>query len=106
MMRLRRLLRGSETFPVMHYREATKTLRRTNESHPAAAHGSVVVDGRAGGRGVVVGGGGSDQRPLGLLLGAVGVVVFDDVVLPAEEGDDGWRRQKEVRHVDGNTLGL
>lgn len=58
-------------------------------SHPAAADGSVVVDGRAAGRGVVVGGGGADQRPLGFLLGAVGVVVFDDVVLSAEQGDDG-----------------
>lgn len=52
-------------------------------------HGAVVVDGRAGGRGVVVGGRGAHQRPLAFLLGAVGVVVFDDVVLSAEEGDDG-----------------
>lgn len=57
-------------------------------SHPAAADGAVVVDGRAAGRRVVVGSC-ADQRPLGFLLGAVGVVVFDDVVLPAEEGDDG-----------------
>ena len=58
-------------------------------SHPAAAHGSVVVDGRAAGGGVVVGGRGSDQRPLGFVFAAVGVVVLDDVVLSAEEGDDG-----------------
>lgn len=57
--------------------------------HPAAAHGPVVVDGRAAVRSVVVGGSGAHQRPLGLVLGAVGVVVFDDVVLSAEEGDDG-----------------
>ena len=58
--------------------------------HPAAAHGSVVVDGRAAGRSVVVGGGGADQRPLGFVFAAVGVVVFDDVILSAEQGDDGW----------------
>lgn len=48
-----------------------------------------MVDGRAARRGVVVGGAGLDQRPLGLFLGDVGVVVLDDVILPAEEGDDG-----------------
>lgn len=63
---------------------------RGEMSHPAAAHRSVVVDGRAGGRSVVVGGRGANQRPLGFLLGAVGVVVLDDVVLSAEEGDDGY----------------
>lgn len=60
--------------------------------HPAVVDGSVVVDGRASRRGVVVGGAGLHQRPLGLLLGTVGVVVLDDVILPAEEGDDGWKR--------------
>lgn len=54
-----------------------------------------MVDGRAARRGVVVGRGGPDQRPLGLLLGAVGVVVLDDVVLAAEEGDDGCQLQEE-----------
>lgn len=61
---------------------------RRRFSHPAAADGSV-VNGRAGGR-HVVGGGGVSQRPLGLLLGAVGVTVLDDVILSAEERDDGW----------------
>lgn len=56
-----------------------------------------MVDGRTAGRGVVVGGGGADQRPLGFLLGAVGVIVLDDVVLSAEQGDDGWGGRLQLR---------
>lgn len=45
-----------------------------------------------------------DQRPLGFLLGAVGVVVFDDVVLPAEKGDDGWRCGKQREKKSKTSL--
>lgn len=87
------LLRGQNVSvgpeSIMKYRGEEEVL-----THPAAADRSVVVERRAAGRGVVVGGGGSNQRPLGFLLGAVGVVVFDDVVLPAEESDDGWGAQR------------
>lgn len=95
---------------IMHYREALLQMKSMDKfkmmqfsswssglgeemSHPAAAYGSVVVDGWAAGWSVVVGGSGADQRPLGFVLGAVGVVVFYDVILSAEEGDDslGWR---------------
>lgn len=72
-------------------------MKKISVSHPAAAYGSVVVDGRAGGGRVVVGRGGADQRPLGLLLRAVGVVVLDDVVLTAEERDDGCGGRGERR---------
>ena len=62
-----------------------------------------MVDGRAAGRGGVVGGGGADQRTLGLILTAAGVVVFDDVILSAEQGDDGWntKSNRKTRDIQG-----
>jgi len=59
-------------------------------SHLAAAHGPVVVERRAAGLRAGVRRRGSNQRPLGFVFAAVGVVVFDDVILTAEQRDDGW----------------
>lgn len=61
----------------------------------AGVHRAVVVDGGAGGGRLVVGDGGRPhRRSLGLLPpAAIGVVVLDDVILPAEQRDDGCGRR-------------
>lgn len=35
------------------------------------------------------------KRPFGLLLRVGGFAVFDDVILSAEERDDGWRFRRK-----------